>query len=66
MNEIRRGKSYHFQFHCPKCGQRVRPKGNKFECKHQGTEHKKGMLDDPDKFLLDEVHFKINVPEEGK
>lgn len=48
-----------FHFHCPKCGQRIRPKNNaRFECKHQGTEHKKGMLDDPDKYLLDEVDFK--------
>ena len=47
-----------FHFHCPKCGQRIRPKNNRFECKHQGTEHKKGMLDDPDKYLLDEVEFR--------
>lgn len=65
MFEVKRGKPYIFQFHCPKCGQRVRPKNGRFECKHQGTEHKKGLLDDPDKYLLDEVVFKILREGEG-
>jgi len=43
---------------CPTCEQRVRPNKDgtlRFECKHKGTPHEKGLLSDPDRFLIDEV-----------
>lgn len=54
-------KTVRLSFRCPKCRQMVRPdKWPSFECKHKGTPHEKGMLSDPDKFLLDEVIIDID------
>ena len=58
MVEIR---PFRLIFKCPICEQRVRPNKDgtlRFECKHKGTPKEKGMLSDPDRFLIDEVIIK--------
>lgn len=44
-----------FEFHCPLCGQKLKPKQGRFECNHKGTTHQKGRFSDPDKYELDDI-----------
>ena len=62
---LSRRHSKRLEFECPLCGQKVKPKQGRFECNHKGTNHEKGIMSNPDRYELDEVHVWLVEYREG-